>query len=247
MNAKKEIKLTEMANIYEEVSNSRGIYEIFKCLRKVSALFMFSHFCVINFNASPENPRRRLLLNTLPMDLINSTTLEDLFSSYPALAKTREQLKPIAWTLRDLKPHDKSGKTSMQLELLAAHDLEGGFIVPTFDQAGQRGVVCLCGKRPLLSKREQAQLHMICHFAFGHLEMEPASATDARLTERELECLRWTACGKTSAEVSIILGISEHTVSNHVNHVCRKLNAQNRPHMVAIAFKTGLLSCWFPS
>jgi DNA-binding NarL/FixJ family response regulator len=36
------------------------------------------------------------------------------------------------------------------------------------------------------------------------------------VSARELDCLKWTAAGKTAWEASVILGISERTVTHHL-------------------------------
>lgn len=50
------------------------------------------------------------------------------------------------------------------------------------------------------------------------------------LTKRERECLHWVSKGKTSWEVSTILGISERTVNFHIQNCMRKTNSSNRQH-----------------
>jgi DNA-binding CsgD family transcriptional regulator len=62
------------------------------------------------------------------------------------------------------------------------------------------------------------------------------------LTEREIDCLNWTAAGKTSAEISEILGLSEHTVNHYLNRATRKLDTVNRTQAVAKALRTGIIS-----
>ena len=61
------------------------------------------------------------------------------------------------------------------------------------------------------------------------------------LTRREGECLGWCAEGKSYWETAVILGISERTVSFHMEAVRGKLNAGSNAHAVAIAVRTGLL------
>lgn len=63
----------------------------------------------------------------------------------------------------------------------------------------------------------------------------------ARLTPRELECLRWASAGKTSGEISIILGRSQETVRLHVKNAISKLDATNRSQAVAKAIHLGLI------
>ena len=63
----------------------------------------------------------------------------------------------------------------------------------------------------------------------------------ARLSARELECLRLTAEGLTSEEISLKLGLSIHTANQYLGNAARKLNAVNRMHAVAKALRTGLI------
>lgn len=63
-----------------------------------------------------------------------------------------------------------------------------------------------------------------------------------RLTSRETEVLRWSAVGKTSGEVSIILAISEHTVNFHIKNAVAKLHAANKTAAVVRAALLGMLT-----
>ena len=62
-----------------------------------------------------------------------------------------------------------------------------------------------------------------------------------RLTGRELECLRWTAAGKTVSEIAIILGISRHTVRGYMKEIHRKLNCLTMAQAVLRATELGIL------
>jgi DNA-binding NarL/FixJ family response regulator len=55
----------------------------------------------------------------------------------------------------------------------------------------------------------------------------------ARLSPRETEIVESLAHGRTNAEIAELLGISEKTVKNHVNHVYAKLHTRNRAETVA--------------
>jgi len=52
------------------------------------------------------------------------------------------------------------------------------------------------------------------------------------LNERELECLTWSARGKTSPEIAKIVSISKRTVNFHIENACRKLNVATRTEAV---------------
>ena len=52
------------------------------------------------------------------------------------------------------------------------------------------------------------------------------------LNEREIECLTWSARGKTSPEIAQIVNISKRTVNFHIENACRKLNVATRTEAV---------------
>lgn len=48
------------------------------------------------------------------------------------------------------------------------------------------------------------------------------------LTNREREIHHWLVEGKSNEEIATILGISAHTVKNHLSHIFEKLGVENR-------------------
>lgn len=62
------------------------------------------------------------------------------------------------------------------------------------------------------------------------------------LSARESEILRWSAIGKTSWEISVILGISERTVNFHLAHAAAKLQVKGRRAACARAIALGLIA-----
>jgi DNA-binding CsgD family transcriptional regulator len=62
------------------------------------------------------------------------------------------------------------------------------------------------------------------------------------LTQREIDCLNWTAAGKTSVEISDILSLSEHTVNHYLNRATKKLDTVNRTQAVAKALRMGIIT-----
>ena len=62
------------------------------------------------------------------------------------------------------------------------------------------------------------------------------------LNGRELECLTWSARGKTSPEIATLLGLSKRTVNFHVENACRKLNVSTRTEAVVKATSGRLIN-----
>lgn len=62
------------------------------------------------------------------------------------------------------------------------------------------------------------------------------------LSERELDCLQWTAAGKTAWEAGVILGLTERTVRFHLNTAREKLKCATTAQAVAKAVAGGFIS-----
>ena len=62
---------------------------------------------------------------------------------------------------------------------------------------------------------------------------ESGEAVPGKLSERELDIMRWVCKGKTNGEIGQILDISFFTVKNHLQRIFRKLDVLNRAQAVA--------------
>lgn len=80
-------------------------------------------------------------------------------------------------------------------------------------------------------------LRLICNAAGGEVSLlaerfiedaEPEALRGLGLTERQAEVLYWLAQGKSNAEISIILSISQRTVEAHVAAILSALDVSNR-------------------
>lgn len=118
------------------------------------------------------------------------------------------------------------------------------------------GVRNLCGKQGSLfslsgnsierhPRTELVLQNVIPHFhqALSRI-LKPESQADRRskpLSAREKEVLQWLKCGKSSWDISVIMGISERTVNYHIYNILGKLDAVNRTQAVAVAMEEGLI------
>lgn len=69
-----------------------------------------------------------------------------------------------------------------------------------------------------------------------------AHLNDEKLTQRELDVLRFVALGQSNRAVAKALGITEDTVKSHMRNVLAKLTANDRTHAVMIAVRRGILT-----
>ncbi len=64
---------------------------------------------------------------------------------------------------------------------------------------------------------------------------------NAVLTKRQLECLTWSAAGKSSFEIGQILDITERGVNWHINNAMKALGTVTRIQAVARGVHLGLI------
>lgn len=68
----------------------------------------------------------------------------------------------------------------------------------------------------------------------------PGKLSKIYLTSREKDCLFWCAKGKSSYEISIILGINKRTVENMIQNVKCKMNCYKQSELIVSAIKTNV-------
>lgn len=94
-------------------------------------------------------------------------------------------------------------------------------------------------------KREVAVRDLRLLMNYFHSQLLRINGVDSDeqilMSARELDCLSWTAAGKTAWEASIILGISERTVRFHLNVAREKLKCATTTQAVAKAISNKLI------
>lgn len=116
-------------------------------------------------------------------------------------------------------------------------------IVPLHAATGKRHGLIMIGGDPDLDHQALALIALDAALIFQrYFEVILSLDSISGLSDREIQIVRWTSEGKTSAEIAIILGLSEHTVNSYIAAVLRKLHVVNRAQMVASAIRSGLIT-----
>lgn len=187
---------------------------------------------------SHERPEIRIL-NSCPEEWIESYSRGGMIARDPVVAAARRQLTPIRW--------DKVRGTDEQMDVMieaAKCGLRCGVSYPLHGPRGEHGVLSFITERylaPLYIERAPTLAMVVpCVLEAAIRVCRPKG--DAGLKVIEADCLFWASAGKTTGEISIILGIPERTVTHHLNSATRKLGANNRYNAVARAMAGGELS-----
>lgn len=178
-------------------------------------------------------------------------TLPQAELSDPRVAMAREGLPAAAWNSRGRTSYEPPRPalavlTRKTLVQAGEFGLHGGITVPSWSPGTQWAFTTFTHKavldpRELLPLLAESVYFVSCmHAAIDRLLRRPQLVP--RLSERECEVLRWSAIGKTSWEISMILRISERTVNFHLQQVSRKLGVKGRRAACARAVALGLIA-----
>ncbi|MCB1508333.1 MAG: autoinducer binding domain-containing protein [Hyphomicrobiaceae bacterium] len=125
----------------------------------------------------------------------------------------------------------------------AEHGLKEGIAIPVFTLDGDPATISFGGERMDLSPAEAGFLHLAGVIAIGRaFQLQDRGRIEhSKLTQRELDIVKWCAEGKTEPEIAIILGISTATVANHIASARSKFGGINKTGLVANAIRAGLI------
>ncbi|MDX2233611.1 MAG: LuxR C-terminal-related transcriptional regulator [Hyphomonadaceae bacterium] len=91
----------------------------------------------------------------------------------------------------------------------------------------------------------RAAAHILStYYGLASRRLEASAAPPApavALTRRQIDCLSWVREGKSATDIGAILGISAHTVHEHVAAACARLGVRTRIQAVAAAMALRLI------
>lgn len=228
----------------KEISTLSTQFDMFRFLKKVTDSFGMRAFMVMRIpGATTQSLQTASIISSWPAELISKFDQAGLVINSPMVARLRRSTLPFTLDLDQEKQGGDSRAVAV-FDLFNHFRMSRSAFFPVSEPSGERGAVSLFGDRPQLDGQEMLELLMIATHVFDRLHeigRKDVKPTD-ELTDREIDCLNWTAAGKTSAEISEILGLSEHTVNHYLNRATRKLDTVNRAQAVAKALRTGIIS-----
>jgi len=127
----------------------------------------------------------------------------------------------------------------------ANHEVSGSIVLKLPRHLGEVAFFGLTpsGSSPANGDALQRQLRVLGSYFHEHILRLHGheSGQQILLSARELDCLKWTAEGKTAWEASVILGITERTVRFHLNAAREKLQCTTTAQAVAKAVKDNMI------
>ncbi len=215
--------------------------------REFSKALGFQHFVYALRVPTHFADARLIVIDGYPSGWVKRYFEQRHFDSDPVMAYCAQHVVPMCWSDLNLEPASQSER---MMQEAAEFGLRDGVSMPLHSPQGELGIFSLA------VDAEPDSARAICEGALepvqllaGYLHeavrrvsgLLPGNASGPDLTERESECLRWAADGKTSGEIAQLLGLSESTVNFHLNNTMRKLNVVSRQQALAKAILQGLI------
>lgn len=234
-----------------ERSNSAGSpEEVFALLEKVCSGFGIDQIAYgaltnhVIYNSQSYQPPA-IVLN-YPPDWVDHYFANSYQHMDPIVTLTPSLRRPYLWD-RMAETLTLTGEQETFLAEAREAGLKDGMSVPLHGPFGNVAVLSLANQEgnPAIESffgelnAVAAQFHTVyTDHALGIRQVPPSVS----LTERERECLLWSARGKSSWDIGMIIGISEHTVNFHLKNAMAKLEAGSRVVAVVKAIRAGLIS-----
>jgi DNA-binding CsgD family transcriptional regulator len=192
----------------------------------------------------PEHPMPAIAMN-FPSHWCERYFERKYYEIDPVVRRTPMLSKPFVWD-HLLKSGQLSPSERLVIEESREAGLKRGISVPLFGPSGRISVLSFASPcddaDPLRHMRHLSVLAWQFHVAFADLAQPVEQGTKGiELSDRERDCLRWTAEGKSSWDIGMILNISDNTVNFHIKKAMRKLGTTSRTVAVVKAIRLNLI------
>ena len=213
-------------------------YQLFEVVKSTASKLGFD-YCAYGMQSplSIAEPKT-IMLNNYPQAWQQRYVEQQYVKVDPTVQHCMVSLKPLVWSSQ--YTHTQAEKDFW--EEARSYGLNVGWAQSSRDFIGTRGMLTLARSSDQLSEKEQkAQytnmywLTQTVHSSIAKIVNDVEfSQFNLYLTNREKEVLRWTAEGKTSAEIAQILGVSERTINFHLSNsmgfVAQRFEMQSAPN-----------------
>jgi LuxR family quorum-sensing system transcriptional regulator CciR len=192
----------------------------------------------------PEHPMPAIAMN-FPSHWCEHYFERKYYEVDPVVRRTPMLSKPFVWD-NLLRTEQLSRSERLVIDESKEAGLKHGVSVPLFGPSGRVSVLSFTspydGADPL---RHIGHLNVLAwqfHIAFADIAKPAEQGKQSiELSDRERDCLRWTAEGKSSWDIGMILNISDNTVNFHIKKAMRKLGTTSRTVAVVKAIRLNLI------
>lgn len=223
--------MIDRSQLLEKLERGVGAGNLSIGLELLSAYVGAEHYLLSRYDVFSEDAYAFVISSDWPFDLVRS------FGA--ALTRRYSKRNEVDRCMEAYEPQFASCPGDLRLP---AHLSEAYCSIP-FNAGQARLLLTFLMRADVIVARDR--MHDVALMAsyycsrFEHAAYAPENVLD--LTEREIECLNWIAEGKTSDEMSVIIGISRNTVNNYITSIMRKTATKTRSEAIAFAVRNSLI------
>src|SRR6185503_21341549 len=201
----------DFVEISAQFTGAQAPGEVWAAVKAAVEPLGYHHMCVLAHQADlRERITPAVLYFDAPQGFAAALDRAGYGPSNPLVQRALTRLEPLA--VNEIWAAPLSDKQKRVLAFISMSlNVRDGFTIPIRLDEQLDGIVLFGGLKPDTSPLTRSFLHLLAHSAFKRakeLTDAPVKRRKGSLTARELECLRWTAQGKTDSEIGTILTIS---------------------------------------
>jgi len=192
----------------------------------------------------PEHPMPAIAMN-FPSHWRERYFERKYYEVDPVVRRTPMLSKPFVWD-HLLRSEQLSPNERLVIEESREAGLKHGVSVPLFGPSGRVSVLSFASLSDEADPfRHMGHLNVLAwqfHVAFADIA-RPAEQAKRKieLSDRERDCLQWSAEGKSSWDIGMILNISDNTVNFHIQKAMLKFGTTSRTVAVVQALRLNLI------
>ena len=201
-------------------------------------------FCGFLISTTPDlraASQRQTFFDGWPGQFNDYYVANEFYKDDPVVAMCLRSSNPFEWSEAPYDP-GSSPRALEVMETAKSVGLRNGFAVPIYRERGLIDTVTMGGDYGVLDPRAKRAIHLIALYAHSKaLALVSAGHPDPYrriLSKGEREALAWSAAGKTTWEISVILGVSEAAIAKRIKIAARKLGSVNKTQAVVEAIRT---------
>lgn len=206
--------------------------DVFGLISNLSSEYGFEYNAIAQVSGTPNDHEITIdhggLLN-YPAEWIANYEAGDFHRNDPIIRRGRLHEEPFLWS--DISKFVDMSRDERRM-MGAARDsgLKEGVTIPMRGRTGKLTVMCYVSSdnSAVTDARfnEVQALSSMCFMRLDRIINEQRQVFE--LTRRQIECLYWTALGRSSREIATELGLTENTVTYHIKAAMSRLGTNSR-------------------
>ena len=236
--------IVEAAKTARSIAAATAAVEVWALMKAFAAPYGFHQLTVLRWTEElPHRIASAIVYIDGPEGFAEEFDREQFGPNHPLITRALATLTPFS--AAEAKAHPLTAEQRRVLQRInLTLNVRDGWTFPIHFCDTTHGIVMIGGPLPDMTPILGSTLHLLSLAAFKRAwELQAGISQKApSLTDREIECLRWVALGKTDGEIATIIGIGKRTARFHVENAKKKLGVATRVQAVAEAIRRNAIA-----